>query len=144
MYRSSLLSNRLTAVMLHVILNEWLYPFTALVFTVHRKFVLTRLLDYCMADATWNRCRLGAGSVYTIQACTSLPVRSVVIGHSSSMWWTYNASHEGDTPVYCFTSWMSFLITARSLVLCVDIPCMEEGTLRAPLSGTILQEGRMS
>ena len=57
-------------------------------FTVHRKFVLTGLFDCCMAGATWNRCRLGAGSVYIIQACTSSPVRSVVIGHSCSMWWT--------------------------------------------------------
>ena len=34
--------------------------------------VVTALLSCYMAGATWNCCRLGSSSVYTIQPCTSL------------------------------------------------------------------------
>ena len=33
---------------------------------------LTALFGFCMAGVTWNCCRLGARTVYTIQPCTSL------------------------------------------------------------------------
>ena len=58
--------------MSHVILNEWLYPFIARIFNIHRSGVLIALFGCCMARATWNYCRLDASSVYTIQPCTSL------------------------------------------------------------------------
>ena len=70
--RYSPLSSRFTALMLHVILNEWLYLFTALSFHIHRSGVLTALFGCCMAGAACSCCRLGAYFVYTIQPCTSL------------------------------------------------------------------------
>ena len=45
--------------------------FSALL-TICRSGVLTALFGCYMADTTWNRCRLGSRSVYTMQPCTSL------------------------------------------------------------------------
>ena len=71
--RYSLLSSRLTALMSHVILNEWLYPvIVRFSFNIHRSYVLTALFGCCMAGATWNCCHLGTSSVYTIEPRTSL------------------------------------------------------------------------
>ena len=42
------------------------------IFNIHRSGVLTTLFGCCMAGATWNCCRLGASSVYTIQPRTAL------------------------------------------------------------------------
>ena len=39
---------------------------------IHQNGVLTTLFGCYMAGATWNCCRLGARSVYTMQPCTSL------------------------------------------------------------------------
>ena len=61
-----------TASELWVILNEWLYPFIARIFNIHRSGVLTALFGCCMAGATWNCCRLRASSVYTSQLQTNL------------------------------------------------------------------------
>ena len=41
-------------------------------FNTHRSGALTVLFGCCMAGATWHCCRFDAGSVYTIQPCTSL------------------------------------------------------------------------
>ena len=38
---------------------------------IHRSGVLTAIFGCYTAGATWNCCRLGASSVYTIQPCTS-------------------------------------------------------------------------
>ena len=43
-----------------------------LLLTTHCSDVLTVLLNCYEAGATWNRCCLGACSVYTIQSCTGL------------------------------------------------------------------------
>ena len=54
-------------------LDEWLHPFIARIFNIHRSAVLTALFGCCVAGATWNWCcRLSASSVYTIRPCTSL------------------------------------------------------------------------
>ena len=45
--------------------------FVARIFNIHGSGVLTAFFGCCMADATWNCCRLGASSVYTIQPYTS-------------------------------------------------------------------------
>ena len=58
--------------MSHVILNEWLCPFIACIINIHGSGVLVALCGCCMAGATWNVCRFGASSVYTIQPCTRL------------------------------------------------------------------------
>ena len=55
-----------------VILNEWLYFFIAR-FLISSSSELTALLGFCFAGATWNCCRLGASSMYTIQ-----PVYNVI------------------------------------------------------------------
>ena len=56
----------------NVILDAWLYPFIARIFNVHGSGVLIALFECCKAGVTWNCCRLGASSVYTIQPCISL------------------------------------------------------------------------
>ena len=38
----------------HVILNEWLYPFTARIINIYGSGVLTALFGCCIAGATWN------------------------------------------------------------------------------------------
>ena len=64
--------------MSHVILIEWLssffffFLFIARNINIHGSGVLVALFGCCMAGATWNCCRLGVSSVYTIQPCTSL------------------------------------------------------------------------
>ena len=50
--RYSLLSSRLTAHMSHVILNERLYPFIALIINIRGSGVLVALCGCCMAGAT--------------------------------------------------------------------------------------------
>ena len=40
--------------MSHVILNEWLQPFTARIINIHGSGVLVALFGCCMAGATWN------------------------------------------------------------------------------------------
>ena len=52
--------------------HVWLYPFIARIINIHGSGVLVALCGCCMAGATWNCCRLGACSVYTIQAYTRL------------------------------------------------------------------------
>ena len=72
-----MLSSRMTALMSHVILNEWLYPFT-----VNFLFVLC----YCyIAGAMWNCCCPSTHSVYIIQPCTSLQCHFISKPHNSSM-----------------------------------------------------------
>ena len=66
--RYSPLLSRLTALLLHVIVNEWLAFHS--VFWTSTKVVCLQLFGCYMAGATWNYCCLGAGSVYTIQPCT--------------------------------------------------------------------------
>ena len=53
---------------------EWVTAsfFIVQIFNIHRSGVLTALFGCCMAGATWNCCRFGTSSVYTIQPCTSL------------------------------------------------------------------------
>ena len=63
-----MLSSRLTAPLSHMILNEWLQR----VLNIHKSCVLTALFGRYMAGATWNRCRLGARSVYPMQPRNSL------------------------------------------------------------------------
>ena len=60
----SMVMNRLTTLISHVILKEWLYPLRAHIFIIHQSGVLTVVLACCR--------RLGASSVDTIQPCTSL------------------------------------------------------------------------
>ena len=57
--------------MSHVILNEWLYPFTACNCNINGIGIWRALFGCCIAGATWNCCRLGARSVYS-NAFTSL------------------------------------------------------------------------
>jgi len=57
-----------TFYMSHLILNEWLSFFIALIINIiHGSGVLTTLFGCCMAAATWNCSRLGASSMYNIQ-----------------------------------------------------------------------------
>ena len=60
----------LTALMLHVILNEWLYPFIVHIFNIHWSgdSGIWLLHGWCHI----NCCRLDASSVSAIQPCTSL------------------------------------------------------------------------
>ena len=55
-----------------MILNEWLYPFIARVFNIHRSGVLIALFWMLHGWCHVKCCRFGAGSVYTIQPCTRL------------------------------------------------------------------------
>ena len=75
LYRYSLLSGRLTALMSHVILNERLYSFMV------RCLISTQVVYWqrYLAGAIWIWCRVGARSVYTVQPCTSLPCHFVVL-----------------------------------------------------------------
>ena len=66
-HRCCYLSSRDLAFTSLVIVNEWLCPFYSTFFNIHRSRILTAL-----GCCTWNSCRLGASSVYTIQPCTSL------------------------------------------------------------------------
>ena len=53
--------------------TEWVtVSFSSEFCQIHGVGVLTVLYGCYMAGATWNRCRLGARSVYAIQPCTSL------------------------------------------------------------------------
>ena len=62
-------TSRLTALLLQVILNEWL-SLLLRILDIHWSCVLTMLFGCYMAGAAWNCCHLDAHSVYTIQACT--------------------------------------------------------------------------
>ena len=66
----SLLSSSLTAIMSRVILNKWVYPFTAHILLLSG--VLTVLFGCYMVDTTWKSCYFCTHSVCTIQLCTSL------------------------------------------------------------------------
>ena len=57
-----------------MILKEWLFPFKpCFFFNSHRSGVLAVLFGCYMAGATWNCCRLGARSIYTIHQFTVSP-----------------------------------------------------------------------
>ena len=51
--------------------SEWMtVSFYSAFFNIHQSDVVAAIFGCCMAGATWNRCRIGASSVYTIQSCT--------------------------------------------------------------------------
>ena len=71
--RFSPLSSRLTALLSHVILNEWLAFNSAFYFIlICTEVVNSRALFGCidMAGVTWNRAAISARFVYAIQPCT--------------------------------------------------------------------------
>ena len=76
MQRYSLLLSRLTALLMRVILNEWL-AILQHILNISWSGVLTPLIVFgCyMAGAMWNCFHLSARSVYAMQPCTSLRLR---------------------------------------------------------------------
>ena len=75
----SSLSSRLAAVLLQVILNEWLALYSAVLISTKVVYSVTALFGCYMAGATWNCCLFGAFCVHhtTMHHChvTSCKIR---------------------------------------------------------------------
>ena len=69
----SLLRSRLTAPMLHVILNDCSLCIIV-VLNSYQSDVLTALFGCYMVSAMWNYCHLSTSSLYTIEPCTKFTV----------------------------------------------------------------------